>query len=69
VVVILLVKNAVPLPFLLIASASATTSTSTAAFSASAAAPLILLWRAGRAIFLIWGIALRIAGFLSYFPL
>jgi hypothetical protein len=56
-VIIVLVKNVVPLSFLLVASASATTSTSAAAPFASAVAPLILLWRAGRALFfLVWGI-------------
>jgi hypothetical protein len=59
------VKNAVPLSFLLIASAS----TSAATSPASAATPLILLWRAGWAIVLVWGVSLRIVGFLSHFPL
>jgi hypothetical protein len=55
-VVIVLVKNAVPLSLLLVASASAMTFTSASAPFASVVAPLILLWRAGRALVLVRGI-------------
>jgi hypothetical protein len=65
VVVILFVKNEIPLSFLLVASSSTTTSSSTA----SAAAPLTLLQGDLIGFCFGWGVALRIAVFLNRFSL